>query len=75
VATEKGASNPSLLWAAGEQARSDRRLSNEAIRDLALEALVAGMCPYKPHQDAIRPVLDHLCQDPAVLDYRQCGPE
>jgi len=61
----------SLLWPPGEQARSDRQLSSEAIRDLALEALVAGMCPYGPHRDAIRTVFYRLCQDPAVIAYRQ----
>jgi DNA mismatch repair protein MutS len=61
----------SLLWPAGWQARSDRQLSNEAIRDLALETLVAGLCPYSLHQDSIRTVLYQLCQDTEVLNYRQ----
>lgn len=69
--TGKSKQSLSLLWKPGEQARCDRQLSNEAIRDLALEALVAGMCPYDLHRDSIRTVLYQLCQDPSVLAYRQ----
>lgn len=29
------------------------------------------MCPYSLHQDAIRTVLYHLCQDVEVITYRQ----
>ncbi len=61
----------SLLWPAGGPAQADRPLSSAAIHDLALEALVAGMCPHGPHQDALRTVLYQLCQDPATLAYRQ----
>ena len=61
----------SLLWPGGSQEYTDNQLPNEVIRDLALETLVAGMCPYNLHQDAIRTVLYQLCQDPAVLAYRQ----
>ena len=61
----------SLLWPAGLQARSGRQLSDEVIRDLALETVVAGMCPSSLHQDSIRKVLYQLCQDSAVLTYRQ----
>jgi DNA mismatch repair protein MutS len=71
LGTEKSKQYSSLLWPAGGQARSDRQLSNEAIRDLALETLVEGMCPYSPHRDSIRTVLYQLCQDSAVLVYRQ----
>ena len=69
--TEKTTQNLSLLWPAGIQPRTDRQLADETIRDLALEALVVGMCPYSLHQDAIRAVLYHLCPDPPVLTYRQ----
>lgn len=69
--TEMSNPNLSLLWPAGTQPRTDRQLSDETIRDLALEALVVGMCPYSLHQDAVRIVLYHLCQDPAALTYRQ----
>jgi hypothetical protein len=68
---EKSKESLSLLWPRGEPERSDRQLSTEVIRDLALETLVAGMCPYRPHQDSIRRVLYQLCQDSAVLAYRQ----
>ncbi|MBN1121582.1 MAG: hypothetical protein JXJ17_10920 [Anaerolineae bacterium] len=61
----------SLLWPGGEQARSGGQLSNEVIRDLALETLVAGMCPYSPHRDSIRRILYQLCRDSAVIAYRQ----
>ncbi len=61
----------SLLWPNGVQARADQQLSGAVIRDLALETLVAGMCPHSPHQDAIRTVLYQLCQDSEVLAYRQ----
>jgi DNA mismatch repair protein MutS len=61
----------SLLWPTGAQASTVRQLSDEAIRDLALETLVAGICPSSLHQDSIRTVLYQLCQDPAVLAYRQ----
>jgi hypothetical protein len=71
LATEESKQSLSLLWPTGKQARSDRQLSNETIRDLALETLVSGMCPYNLHQDSIRTVLFQLCQDPAVLTYRQ----
>ena len=69
--TEKITESLSLLWPAGMQPRTDRQLSGETIRDLALEALVVGMCPYSLHQDAIRAVLYHLCPDAQVLTYRQ----
>lgn len=68
---EKGHHRLSLLWPAGGPEKADRPLSSETIHDLALEALVTGMCPYSPHQDAIRAVVYQLCQDPAVLSYRQ----
>jgi hypothetical protein len=64
-------SGSSLLWPKGEGARADRQLSNEAVRDLALETLVAGMSSYSPYQDSIRSVLYQLCRDPAVLAHRQ----
>ena len=69
--TEKSKQNLSLLWPGEEQEHADRQLSNEVIHDLALETLVAGMCPYSPHQDSIKRVLYQLCQDAAVLAYRQ----
>lgn len=69
--TEKSKQSLSLLWPTGWQGRSGRQLSNEAIQDLALETLVTGMCPYSLHQDSIRQVLYQLCQDSAVLTYRQ----
>lgn len=69
--TETSQHRLSLLWPAEGPEQPDRPLSAETIRDLALEALVAGMCPYSPHQDALRPILYQLCQDPAVLAYRQ----
>ena len=69
--TDKSKQSLSLLWPTGTQPRSDRQLSDEVIRDLALETLVAGMCPSSLHQDSIRTVLYQLCQDPAVLAYRQ----
>jgi len=71
LVTEKSKQSLSLLWPSGEQTRSDRQLSTEVIRDLALETLVAGICPYRPHQDSIRRVLYQLGQDSAVLAYRQ----
>lgn len=71
LGTEKSKQSLSLLWPRGEQERSDRQLSNEVVRDLALETLVAGMCPYSPHRDSIRRVLYQLGQDSAVLAYRQ----
>lgn len=69
--TAKSKHSLSLLWPTGRPAQSDRPLSNETIRDLALEALVAGMCSYSLHQDAIRTVLYQMCQDSDVLAYRQ----
>jgi DNA mismatch repair protein MutS len=68
---ERNRQSLSLLWPGGVQERSDRQLSNEVIHDLALETLVVGMCPYSPHQESIRRVLYQLCQDSAVLVYRQ----
>lgn len=70
-ATETSKQSFSLLWPTGAPARPARQLPAAVIRDLALEALVDGMCPYRPHQDAIRAVLYELCPEPAVLAYRQ----
>ncbi|MDJ0755252.1 MAG: hypothetical protein QNJ45_17140 [Ardenticatenaceae bacterium] len=69
--SEKSKQSLSLLWPDGEPEQAGRPLSNEVIQDLALETLVVGMCPYGPHRDSIRKVLYQLCQDPAVLAYRQ----
>ena len=63
--------NLSLLWPAGTLARTDRQLSSEAIRDLALETLVGRKCPFNLHQDAMWTVLYQLCTDAAVLCYQQ----
>lgn len=69
--SEKNTRSISLLWPTGRPEQTDRLLSKDAIRDLALEALVAGMCPNSQHRDAIRAVLYRLGQEPAVLVYRQ----
>lgn len=71
MGAEKSKPHPSLLWPGGEQQGSGRQFSNEVVRDLALETLVAHMCPYRPHRDLVRRVLYRLCQDSAVLAYRQ----
>lgn len=71
MVTEKSLQSLSLLWPNGEQTQPTLQLGSEAIRDLALEALVASMCRHNPHRDAIRGVLYQLCPEPDVLAYRQ----
>lgn len=48
---EKSEERLNLLWPPGWQVRTDRQLSTETIRDLALETLVTGMCPNNLHQE------------------------
>ena len=69
--TPKSRPNFSLLWPTDTPKQSASRLPDEVIRNLELEALVKAMCPYSPHQDAIRAVLYQLTPDPAIITYRQ----
>jgi DNA mismatch repair ATPase MutS len=62
---------PSLLWPDRETKPDAAWLSDEAIRDLGLAAIVQAMCPHKLHREAMEEVLYRLGVDTAVITYRQ----
>ena len=66
--------SPSLLWPA--DARDDPgtqrfQLSADSARDLDLDNLLQVFSSDQEHRREIRKVLSTLCQDPAVIGYRQ----
>lgn len=73
-ADEIEAAGISLLWPPGarEDVHSRRRtLTAAAIRDLRLDDLLPAFTLDKSHHKEIKAVLTTLCQDPAVINYRQ----
>jgi DNA mismatch repair ATPase MutS len=66
------ASTPiSLLWPPGHQPDLSPRLSDRTIADLDLQTVLAALGETHRRMGATRAVLLSLCDDPAVIAYRQ----
>ncbi len=61
----------SLLWPPGYQPDLSPRLNARAIADLDLETLLAGLGGTGRRANGTRAILLSLCDDPAVIAYRQ----
>jgi DNA mismatch repair protein MutS len=61
----------SLLWPLGHETRTPPRLSQAAVDDLDLERTIAALSKEYGYATQIRDVLLQVCDDPAVITYRQ----
>jgi DNA mismatch repair protein MutS len=61
----------SLLWPLGHEARTLPRLSDAAVDDLDLPRTITALGEEYGYAMRIRDVLLHMCDDPAVIAYRQ----
>ena len=60
-----------LLWPEGAAGVSGQRLNLQAAKDLEMEAIIAAACDPEEQREWMRQNLLTLCNDPAVIHYRQ----
>ena len=61
----------SLLWPLGHEAHTPPHLSDAAVDDLDLQRTITALGDEYGYAIRIRDVLLQLCDDPAVIGYRQ----
>jgi DNA mismatch repair protein MutS len=61
----------SLLWPSNAESRPNPRLNAACVNDLALDRTIAALSQEYGYAARIRDALLQLCDDPAVITYRQ----